>query len=416
MRAVDRLRTRRPRRAAYTLTAMALGGWLVWAPPSDAFHASQLDPPTKQFLAGLLDRLQGQCNDGDTRACRRTEEIRALGNDLAQAEQGCATRKQRACQERATLRAEVASLTAQGGGRGGQSARAASPQDETPPASRTEGTVPRPGSSVAAGPSTGECTAEQVLALLNRGFSKADVQQLCAGGRSPGGPETEKGDRPKRPPAEAGRTGTPDSKNSLSNIPDIDWSPLETYFEISQVDIGIGEHVTSLGKVLSVSQITFIAEAKRSFHWVSPPKWVRLYDADNIVVDSRVLICKPRHMRDIKRGERFRCSFGFTPSTHPTVKKIIFADHPHGSSGGSPRSRSSGPNESGGGLGDGDDCSRCEVYRIRESNCGRDCSVMNPYNRGGTSFDAVDRCYDRAADCRVAAAHAFEQCESQCRR
>jgi len=117
-----------------------------------------------------------------------------------------------------------------------------------------------------------------------------------------------------------------DAFRDSQNIPDIDWSPLETYFEISQVDIGIGEHVTSLGKVLSESQITFIAEAKRSFWWGSPPQWVRLYDADNIQVDSRLLICKGAGV-NIKRGERLRCSFGFTPSTHPTVKKIIFADH-----------------------------------------------------------------------------------------
>jgi len=402
--------------------AVALGVWLIWAPSSDAFHNSQLDLPTKQFLAGLIDQLQDQCNNSDTQACRRKEEIRALGNNLARAEQGCATRNQRACQERATLRAEVASLTAQGGGRGGQSARTAAPQEEPPPAPRTEGSVPRPGASGTPGTSTKGCTAEQVLALLDRGFSKADVQQLCAGGRAPGGTETEQGDRPKRPPAEAGRPGTPDSENPLPDL-DIDWSPLKTYFEISQVDFGIEGQVTSLGKVLSESQITFIAEAKRSFHWTAPPHWVRLYDADSIEVESRLLTCKPHLLRDVKRGERLRCSFGFTPSTHPTVKKIIFAKDSHGPSGGSPRSRSSGPNESGGGLGAGEDVPErrggggrscfdgCNRYSRQEASC----TTLIP--DGGNAYNGTgdNRMEEREA-CRREASQAFNDCLRQCQQ
>jgi hypothetical protein len=202
-----------------------------------------------------------------------------------------------------------------------------------------------------------------------------------------------------------------DSQLDPLNI--VDWAPLKTYFEISQVDFGIGETVAPYsGLVVSSPRITFIAEAKRSFFSTVVPTSVRFYDADNVRVTSTTLRCQPMLLGRIQVGERRRCSFFFNPSTHPTVEKLRFEF----ARGGPVTSRSSGPNESGGGLGDGDDCSRCEVYRIRESNCGRDCSVRNPYNRGGTSFDAVDRCHDRAAECRAAAARAFEQCESQCRR
>jgi hypothetical protein len=198
---------------------------------------------------------------------------------------------------------------------------------------------------------------------------------------------------------------------------------LKTYFEISQVDFGIGEHVTRLGEVLSVSQITFIAEAKRSFFSTAAPKWVRFYDADNIEVKSRPLRCEPHLMGDVKRGERFRCAFGFNPSTHPTVKKLIFAKHPHGSSGGSPRSRSSGPNESGGGLSTGADVPErrggrerscfdgCNRYSRQEASC----TTLIP--DGGNAYNETgdNRMGDREA-CRQEASQAFNDCLRQCQQ
>jgi hypothetical protein len=202
-------------------------------------------------------------------------------------------------------------------------------------------------------------------------------------------------------PSDAFRDSQPDPLNI------VDWAPLKSYFEISQVEIGIGERVLRSGEGRPFRGITFIAEAKRSFFSSKIPKLVRFYDADNVQVTVSILMCKPSLLGHIELGERLRCSFNFDPSTHPTVEKIRFE-----SSGSRSRSRFYGP--TGGGQGDWDTCSRCEVYRTRESLCGRDCSFMNAYTPGAS--DAVDRCYDRAAECRTAAARAFEQCESQCRR
>jgi hypothetical protein len=250
------------------------------------------------------------------------------------------------------------------------------------------------------------CTPEQVLALLDKGFSKHEVQRLCMDGQGPVEPQQGTGPQPERPPAEASRPRTPDSQNSLPNI---DWAPLKTVFEISQAEFGIQELVSATRGLLgSAPAIKFIAEAKRRFSRPAVPTWVRFYDADNFPVGGTELRCTPRFLRPIELGERLRCYFFFNPSTHPTVKKITFEF-----AKGAPTSPSSGPNEPGGGLGDGDNCSRCEVYRTRESLCGGDCSFMNPYRPGGS--DAVDRCYERAAECRATAARELERCESQCR-
>jgi hypothetical protein len=201
----------------------------------------------------------------------------------------------------------------------------------------------------------------------------------------------------------------PDSQLDPLNI--VDWAPLETVFEILQAEFGIQELVSpTKGLLGSAPAIKFLAQAKRRFSPSAVPTRVKFYDADDFPAGGSDLHCTPRLLVPIEVGTRLRCYF--KPSTDPTaprVKKITFELRRSGLA-----PLSSGPNASGGGLGVGDDCSRCEVYRMRESNCGRDCSFMNPYTPGAS--DAVDRCHDRAAECRAAAARAFEQCESQCRR
>jgi hypothetical protein len=196
-----------------------------------------------------------------------------------------------------------------------------------------------------------------------------------------------------------------------SNI-DIDWAPLETVFEILQAEFGIQEQVSpTRGLLGSAPAIKFLAQAKRRFSRSAVPTRVKFYDADGFPAGGSDLHCTPRLLIPIEVGTRLRCYFYFNPSTDPTAPRITRITFEL------PRSilapLSSGPNASGGGLGVGNDCSRCEVYRMRESNCGRDCTFMNPYTPGAS--DAVDRCYDRAAECRTAAARAFEPCGSQCR-
>jgi hypothetical protein len=85
---------------------------ILMAAPSSAFHNSELDPPTKQFLAGHIEKLQSQCDQGAAQACSHKEQLRALGNGLVDAERACAAGNQRACQARAALREQVASLAA----------------------------------------------------------------------------------------------------------------------------------------------------------------------------------------------------------------------------------------------------------------------------------------------------------------
>lgn len=61
-----------------------------------------------------------------------------------------------------------------------------------------------------------------------------------------------------------------------------------------------------------------------------------------------------------------------------------------------------------------DTCSRCEIYQTRESNCGKDCSYIDPYGSWLGSQRMHD-CTNRAAQCRADASRAFEQCLDQCR-
>jgi hypothetical protein len=166
-KAINTIVTRTAQGAAF-LTALLC----LMAVPSGAFHDSELDPPTKQFLAALIDDLQSKCDDGDARACRLKEQVRTLGNSLARAEQGCATGNRRACQQVAALQEQVESLKETVEYEGSQG-------DEEPLDRRSRRSRPRPDSPSAQGPSTGRCTAEQERALIKEGFSKDEVRRVC---------------------------------------------------------------------------------------------------------------------------------------------------------------------------------------------------------------------------------------------
>jgi hypothetical protein len=80
------------------LTALAITASVVIYTPSFAFHNSELDPAIKQQLAGAINKLEDRCAAGDERACSRKEEIREVGNDLAEATEDCSEGDQTACQ------------------------------------------------------------------------------------------------------------------------------------------------------------------------------------------------------------------------------------------------------------------------------------------------------------------------------
>jgi hypothetical protein len=115
MQAVDHLKTRGPWRAVSILTAMALVGWLVWAPLSHAFHDSILDPQSKQALAGLLEVARSICRAGSLRACALALQVQAFGNELARAQQACARGDQRACRVSAQAEQQLSLLMQQVG-------------------------------------------------------------------------------------------------------------------------------------------------------------------------------------------------------------------------------------------------------------------------------------------------------------
>jgi len=95
------------------VAAVTLGTWLLWVPPSGAFHDSALDPQSKQALAGLLEELQDECRAGNREACTQARQVQTFGNQLAQGQQACARGDQRACRVAAQAQQQLALLLEQ---------------------------------------------------------------------------------------------------------------------------------------------------------------------------------------------------------------------------------------------------------------------------------------------------------------
>lgn len=64
--------------------------------------------------------------------------------------------------------------------------------------------------------------------------------------------------------------------------PQIDWGPLATYFNISNIEAGMIEYKDMLGKVQQVPAITFTVEATRTF--MLAMFFAHFYDAEGIEV------------------------------------------------------------------------------------------------------------------------------------
>jgi hypothetical protein len=135
--------------------------------------------------------------------------------------------------------------------------------------------------------------------MLDKGFNKDEVMQLCTGANTPVEPQPGIDPQPKQPPAKDGRTGTPDNMNPFPGI-DIDWSGLTKYFEISKVHVEEG-------------WLWFIVEAKRDA--VVGVVRATAYDADEIEVESfsSSIKCEPSIVM-VSPGDRSRCFLPRNPS------------------------------------------------------------------------------------------------------
>ena len=80
------------------LTTLAIMASVVIYTPSFAFHDKTHLIRRSRQLAGAIDKLEYRCAAGDERACFLKEEIRDLGNDLADATEDCSEGDQTACQ------------------------------------------------------------------------------------------------------------------------------------------------------------------------------------------------------------------------------------------------------------------------------------------------------------------------------
>jgi len=95
------------------VAAVTLGTWLLWVPPSRAFHDSALDPQSKQALAEILEEFRDACRAGNREACAQARQVQAFGNQLAQVQQACARGEQRACQLAELAQEQLAALLEQ---------------------------------------------------------------------------------------------------------------------------------------------------------------------------------------------------------------------------------------------------------------------------------------------------------------
>jgi hypothetical protein len=95
------------------------------AAPAYAFHGSELDPPLKQHLAGLIQQLEVPCAAGQQAACVQKEQVRAVGNSLAMAAASCRGGDAMACHTLQLARQQLA---------GGAPAAPPAPVAATPPA------------------------------------------------------------------------------------------------------------------------------------------------------------------------------------------------------------------------------------------------------------------------------------------
>jgi hypothetical protein len=100
------------------------------AAPAYAFHGSELDPPLKQHLAGLIQQLEVPCAAGQQAACVQKEQVRAVGNSLAMAAASCRGGDAMACHTLQLARQQLA---------GGAPAAPPAPVAVTPPASAAPG-------------------------------------------------------------------------------------------------------------------------------------------------------------------------------------------------------------------------------------------------------------------------------------